>query len=292
MFRLLAAARWGLACCVTIAFIPTAFGQAPAVKPPAFFGAPDGAFNEKTLALPKPKTPEAAVVPFEGAIITKPPPPPKYWSGGVDLGLNGATGNSELFNLLAGFTANRKSSGNLFSSSLVYSYAKQNGAVTQQQALFNARDEILFPGSPWTLFTSTNAEYDEFKNYDFVFGQYAGVGYAIVDNDTLNWRIRAGAGASKQFGGPQNNWVPEGIFGTDFSYKFNDRQSFVASGDYYPNLQRFSQYRVRARAAYQIVLDPQTCTTLRLGVQDRYDSNSGNSQPNDFNYFAALGFTF
>jgi hypothetical protein len=77
-----------------------------------------------------------------------------------------------------------------------------------------------------------------------------------------------------------------------FAYRFNDRQSFVATVDYYPDLSRASRFRIRARAAYQVVIDPASGMALRLGVQERYDSNSGTAQPNDFNYYAALGFNF
>jgi len=31
----------------------------------------------------------------------------------------------------------------------------------------------------------------------------------------------------RQIGGPKDRWVPEMVFGTDFSHKFDDRQSIV-----------------------------------------------------------------
>jgi len=284
--------RFSMFACLLCSIV--ALAQGPA-KPAAFFGAPDGAFNDKTLAMPKPmpaEVPVQAVKTVDDALFPTPAPPPKIWSGSADLGLNGASGNSQLLNLRAGFTANRKTPDNLLTSNFVYAFSKQDGTVTQQQALLNARDEILFPGSPWSLFASTNIEYDEFKSYDFILGLYAGVGYAVLDTETVIWKLRAGAGASRQVGGPRNQWVPEGILGTDFCYRFNERQSFVSTLDYYPDMTRFSQFRVRARAAYQIVVDPESGMAIRLGVQERYDSNSGNGQPNDFTYFAALGFNF
>ena len=86
--------------------------------------------------------------------------------------------------------------------------------------------------------------------------------------------------------------MPELVFGTDYSYKFDDRQSFDLTVDYYPRIDNFSQFRLRARAAYQIILDKDNGITLRLGVQDRYDSNPGGALRNDLNYFATLGFIF
>lgn len=218
--------------------------------------------------------------------------PVKLWSGGGEVGLNGADGNSKLFNLRAGFNARRRADDNLLLADLLYTYAEQNDRVTQNQALFNARDEILFPGSPWSLFASTNVEYDDLKAYDFLVGVYGGAGYQLTRTDVIDWRVRAGAGAVRQVGGPNDRWRPELVFGTDFRYKIDDRQSIVSNLDYYPRADDFGQYRVRARAAYQILLDKSSCTTLRLGVQDRYDSNPGPAKKNDLNYYATLGFSF
>ena len=68
----------------------------------------------------------------------------KIWSGGVEAGVNGQSGNTDVFNLRTGWNLQRKTVDNLLTSDFVYSLAKQEGIETQNQALFNARDEILF----------------------------------------------------------------------------------------------------------------------------------------------------
>jgi hypothetical protein len=256
----------------------------PPVAPP-----PPGQFN---FDPPKPAPAAPAPVFDPTDPLLPPPPPPKIWSGGGELGLNGADGNSQLFAVRAGFHAQRKTADNLFVSDFLYTYARQNGTITQDQALFNARDEILFPGSRWSLFAATNIEYDNLRSYDFLVGVYGGVGYQVLDTARYNWRVRAGAGAVRQIGGPQDRWVPEMVFGTDVTWTISDRQSLVANIDYYPRIDKWGQFRVRARAAYQIVIDPEYGVTLRLGVQDRYDSDPGPARRNDLTYFATLGFTF
>ena len=221
---------------------------------------------------------------------------PKVWSGGGEVGLNGADGNSRLFNLRAGVFAKRKTADNLLVTDFLYSYAEQNSLLTQNQMLFNARDEILFAGTPWSVFGATNIEYDQLRAYRFRIGLYGGVGYLLVDDGQMNWRVRAGAGAVYEYagytGGPDTRWVPEMLLGTDFSYKFDDRQSFETVLDYFPRIDNWSQFRLRARVAYAIVLDKDMGITLRLGAQNRYDSNPGNSRANDLTYFATLGFSF
>jgi putative salt-induced outer membrane protein YdiY len=221
---------------------------------------------------------------------------PKIWSGGGEIGTNGASGNTDLFAFRAGLNAKRKTTDNLLVADFLYTYANLNSVLTQNQALFNARDEILFAGTPWSLFASTNIEYDELRAYRIRVGIYGGVGYQVIDNDTTNWRLRAGAGAVREIAGyargPASRWVPELVFGTDYSYKFDDRQSFEFTLDYYPRVDDFSRFRLRARAAYQIILDKENGIALRLGAQDRYDSDPGPARRNDLTYFATLGFKF
>jgi hypothetical protein len=62
--------------------------------------------------------------------------------------------------------------------------------------------------------------------------------------------------------------------------------------DVYPNLSQLGQYRVRARAGYEIVIDPTRGMVLRLGLQERYDSSPGNAKRNDVSYFTSLLFKF
>ena len=220
------------------------------------------------------------------------PAPRKIWSGSVEAGINGQTGNTEVVNVRTGISGQRKTDDNFFTSSMAYSLSRQSGVTTQNQMLLNARDEVLFSGSPWSLFASTNVEYDQFRPYDFLIGVYGGLGYTVLDNDQTLFKLRAGAGAVRRVGGPDEKWTPEAIFGFDFNHKFTDRQSFVSSVDYYPSLDKFSNYRIRAQAAYEIIVDPTMGMALRFGAQERFDSNPGPAKRNDLNYFATLAFKF
>lgn len=220
------------------------------------------------------------------------PPPKKIWSGSVEAGVNGQSGNTDVINLRTGISGQRKTDDNVFTTSMLYSLSRQEGITTQNQMLLNARDEVLFAGTPWSIFASTNIEYDQFRPYDFLIGVYGGVGYTVLDNDQTLFKLRAGAGAVKRVGGPDEKWTPEALLGFDYNYKFTDRQSFVSSLDYYPSLDHFSHYRIRAQAAYEVIVDPTMGMALRIGAQTRYDSNPGPAKRNDLNYFATLAFKF
>ena len=273
----------------------------PWPSPPAgsgnFFGAPPKQpFDEKAV-FPGPQSglppPDREVKIPDGSL---PPPPPRRWRGGVEFGLNGAQGDVNILNVRLAAFADRKTEDNLFHVDFLSTLNQQNGDVRQNQALLNARDEILFPGSPWSLFSAVQVEYDEFRAYDLRVGTYGGLGYKWIDNGATLFKTRAGAGAVREFntprGGPKDRWVPESVFGFDFLHRFSDRQRFLSSVDVYPSLSQLGEYRVRARAAYEILIAPEYGMVLRLGVQERFDSHPGAGQNNALNYFTTVMFRF
>lgn len=292
-------------CLLLVAASPLALqAQTTRVKPPpggaGYFGAADAnsftpasAFNIAEVPVPPPAPPaEEPAVAGDGVFAT-PAPPPKLWKGSFEAGLNGASGNSELINVRTGWNADRVTPTNIFHTDFLYAYGRQTGLLTQNQALFNARDEILFPGSSYTLFAATNIEYDELRAFHTRIGVYGGVGYILVNNDTTLFKIRGGAGAVYEIGEPENQWVPEMVFGYDFRYRIAKRHAFVSNLDYYPRIDDWSNFRINARAAYEIMIDPDIGLALRLGVQSRYDSDPGpNIRKNDLNYFTTLAFNF
>jgi hypothetical protein len=261
---------------------------------------PDSLFPKKAepppVVLPPPVLPgqDGPPGPDGGLLPPKPVPPPKYWSGGADLGLNGATGNSDLVNVRGGWNVRRRSERNSLTSDFQYIYSQQNGSLRTHQALLNSRDEILFPGTRWLAFGASQIEYDQLRSYRFRVGTYLGTGYSVVDQPDLVFKVRAGAGATREFGveGVQDRWVPEMLYGYDFRYKMNERSTFVSIVDIYPRLDALGQLRARARAAYEYVLDPKTGAVMRLGIQERYDSDPGTAKRNDLNYFVTFGFKF
>ena len=276
----------------------SAFAQAPLPAPPGgagYFGAPaNQPFTDKTVFVP-PATPPApsAVLPgVEAAGGGLLPKLPKYWSGSADLGLNGSSGNSEVLNIRTSVNARRKTDANIFTTDFIYTLSQQGELTNTNQAIYNARDEILFGTSPWSLYASTLVEYDELRDLNFRVGVYGGASYRVIDDDDVTFKVRAGAGALREIGGPKDRWVPELAFGFDYKYHLNDRNSFLAILDYYPRVDDFGKYRIRARAAYENVIDKENCIILRLGIQDRYDSDPGTSKRNDLSYFATLGVKF
>jgi hypothetical protein len=285
---------------VVMALAPSAQAQLKEVE----FRAPakPEPFNEKALAFPGPASAGTKPEPFNEKTLTFPGPasagtkgpkePPPLWCGGVEFGLSGSEGNSDVFNARLGASAKRQTDSNIFNTDLLYRLSRQNSVTSANNALFNVRDEVLFADSPWGLFLAGQVEYDEFRAYDFRVASHTGVAYGFFRTSWLSLRGRLGAGASREVGGPNDRWVPEGLLGMDGYMELTSRQRLVGSVDYYPDLGHFGEYRVRARAAYEILVDPDWGLTLRLGAQERYDSNPGPAKRNDIDYFATFLFKF
>lgn len=249
-------------------------------------------------SLPPPEIPSVLPADTSGPDggLLPPKPAPRIWHGTAEAGTNGASGNTDIFNARGGWNVRRKTERNLFTTDFVYMYSQQDGEVTQQAALFNARDEILFPGSRWSVFAANQIEYDELRAYTFRVGEYIGAGYKVRDDKQGLLRFRIGAGATRELGYANDNapdmWVPEGVLGYDLRYRFDPKNAIVSIVDYYPRLDQWGQFRLRARVAYEWVIDPNTGTVIRLGVQERYDSNPGDALRNDLTYFATFGINF
>ena len=239
--------------------------------------------------------PDPAVMIPDGSLPV-PPKPPKIWKGGVEFGINGNEGNSDVVSLRFAANADRKTDSNLFHIDLLYAFTNQDGTTKQNQAFLNARDEILFKGTPWSIFSALQVEYDELRAYDLRAGVYTGLSYLWLKDSTTLFKTRLGFGVVREVdtvaGGSPDRWVPEAVIGDDFNYRFTDRQGFVSGMDIYPNLSQLGQFRVRARAGYEILIDPTHGLVLRLGIQERYDSSPGDAKRNDFSYFTSLMLKF
>lgn len=211
----------------------------------------------------------------------------EIWDYGAELGLNGSEGNAQALSVLASLNGKRETEGNLFEWDLKYGKSQSGGLETQHYALFNSRWDWKFTPI-WFLYNKDTLEYDEFKAFDLRLGLSGGLGRHLVKTDITTLTARLGAGVSREFGGPDDSWVPEANFGGDFEHKLSPRQKLKLTTDYYPAWERFSDYRLVTNAYWEILLSEETNLSLKLGAVDRYDSTPNGALANDIDYFVTL----
>lgn len=233
------------------------------------------------------------------AKIPPPPAPPdpdsfwQGWKGSAELGVNGSSGNTESLNIRGGLGFVRETTETKTTSSFNYNYATDDGNKSKDNARFDIRNDWLPQGdSKWRPFVLGAIEYDQFQNWDYRFSAAAGLGYELIKTDKVLLLPRAGLGFSKEIGGSDNKFHIEGLLGVDFEYTIDDRSKFFASGDSYWVLDEIPDYRLWLRAGYQILVDPSSNLSLKLGVEDRYDSSPEGRKRSDFTYFALLVYNF
>ena len=209
------------------------------------------------------------------------------WNFGSELGINGSAGNAAAFSILVGANFKRETEGNVLEGNLKYGKTQTQGLETQHFALVNSRWDRKFDDIQF-LYNKNTLEYDEFKAFDIRFVLSGGYGYNIIKSETTAFTGRFGAGASREFGGPDDDWVPESNFGIDFERQVTKRQKVKLTSDYYPAWQDYRDYRLITDVSWEILLDEAANLSLKLGAIDRYDSTPNGRQHNDVDYFATL----
>ncbi len=214
------------------------------------------------------------------------------WNGGFDFGINGTEGNSKNLNLRFQGDGEKENELGLTKWNFLYSLATAGSVRTTNRAILNARQEWKLKDPNYAIYNTWQLEFDEFRAFDFRLAAFLGLSRTFIKNDATLFKGRFGAGASREFGGPNDDWVPELNIGWDFDHKISDRQKFKSSVDIFPDISDFGEYRAQANLAYELLIDPSRNMYLKLGLVDRYDSTPEGRKANDVEYFAALSWKY
>ena len=218
--------------------------------------------------------------------------PKDGWSNSAELGINGSAGNAESFSFQTGTRLKRKSDFTLFDLRLTHNRTTASGLETQNNALMYSDFERFLGKSPWSLFVKNGLEYDEFKSFDLRYFINSGIGYNFYNTDDLKLITRFGAGTSREFGGPDDRWVPEALFGFDYEHQVTKRNKLIAKVDYFPEWTDFNNFRLVSDISWEYLIDDDGNLSVKLGALDRYDSTPNGSKANDVNYSALLLYKF
>jgi hypothetical protein len=241
-------------------------------------------------AEPETAEPEAVETPVEEIgedVIIKSP-----WCGSVELGLSGSDGNNDIFNLRSGFDLKRKTDWSTFTFDLDYKNDSTDNVQTANRLFIEERLEWSPQKNRWSWYAHGTTEYDEFKDFNSRIAGDAGLTYDFFKSDAGRFAGRFGLGTSREIGGTNDDWIPEGSFGLDLEREISKLQSLEMSVDYFPDLSNFGDCRIQTKFDYKIVIDAEMNLALKLGLLDNYDSTPGDALHNDLDYTAALLWSF
>lgn len=206
------------------------------------------------------------------------------WSISFELGINGNQGNSDTLNLTSGLDLEQKN--DLITNSIRFRYnqATADGTETKNNAMLKLGHERQLGDTPWSLFARNDYIYDRFKAFDLRIVLNGGLGYTFFTSEVSTLKGRFGAGASREIGGPDNDWVPEAVLGLDYKRQLTQRQKLTAIFDYYPQIDNFNDFRMITDVSWELLVDDEANLSLKLSVLDEYDSTPNGRKPNDLNY--------
>lgn len=225
---------------------------------------------------------------FEGVIQ-----PSEVWDGSFAFGLNGKTGNSENIDINLELGLNREDDRAITDVLITYFYSSNDIATTVDRLFAQARQDRKLANPNFSWYFMGSYEWDRFRDFDYRVALHSGLGILLYEFDDHSLRSRVGAGASKEFGGTMDDWIPELQFGLDWERQLTARTKLYSNLDLYPNIEDFSDYRLNVRAGFETLLDETLDMRLRAFVFNRYDSTPGvGFNSNDMDYGLALVFGF
>lgn len=212
------------------------------------------------------------------------------WSSLLRFGVNGSEGNSERLNAQLEFDTTRQSSRGTFNLNANYILNTTDGERTRNRLFLNARNEWRAQKGRLDAFLQGGAEFDEFRDFDVRASTGGGISYRWIDNDKTRLNTRLGAGASREFGGPNEDVIPEAILALVVRHKIDERQSVFGSAELFPDLNDLGEFRSVLEGRYDIKITEDL--TLNFRLQHRFDSDTQRAENADLDYSITLTYGF
>lgn len=222
------------------------------------------------------------------------------WDSSLELGINGGSGNSESFNISGGFDMKNETESTVKKIGFKYINNKSNSLRVAHNARLNLDWERKFATSTvsgirpskWSWFVKNTYQFDEFRPFDLRIAVNSGVGYKFLDSEIQSLKGRFGAGTSKEFGGTNGQWIPEALFGLDYRRQLSKKQHLESTVDYFPSWEDYADFRVVTDLSWILLLDAETDLSLKLNINDQYDSTPTGGKANDLFYSLLLLWKF
>jgi putative salt-induced outer membrane protein YdiY len=209
------------------------------------------------------------------------------WERRLEVGVNGAQGNSDFFNVLGGLSLGFENDYHRWAIEARYRLNEKDGEKSAHSAFASVAKDWLHPGRLWFPFLETRYDYDEFQDWDHRLSGTAGVGYTFLDRKRFELLGRAGLGASRTWGSEDERIAPEALLGLEGDWAIAERQKLSFYTKLFLDLAETGEYRNLSGAAWVIALNDEL--SLKLGAENRYESRvEGDAERNDLRYVGSL----
>ncbi|MEC7407829.1 MAG: DUF481 domain-containing protein [Planctomycetota bacterium] len=214
------------------------------------------------------------------------------WDSQAELGLDGSSGNASTLGIHTGLESKRTTKYFDVGFDFDYRQTQTRRSTTEDNGRVSSDFDRVFQGTSHAAFTNFGAEWDRFKAFDLRLNLNGGYGYYWIRSDDASLVTRFGAGASREIGAPNDDWIPEAVFGLESDRKWSERYSTKQKIEYFPAWEDFSNFRLVADWSWEASLDEADKLRLKLSVNNRYDSTPQGARRNDLYYSLLLLYKF
>ena len=218
----------------------------------------------------------------------------RIWSGRVELGLDGARGNSDSFNFLGLTSATRKTETNKVVLNAQGHFEEDNGLRSENEFKASGRYEWKFRGK-WNTFVRGELETDEFEEVNLRSSIIVGLGKTFLETERQEFSARIGIGFLRE-DFKSAEMVTDLIMGFGYDYALKVRESFRLTHDLnlYSTLDEpLKGYRIVTNTAGELSLSGNDHWKLRGGVMQEFDEKPlPDVDGLDVTYYLNLGYTW
>ncbi len=215
------------------------------------------------------------------------------WSHRIEIAASGTEGNARTGTFRGAFSATRSTELTKASFSMSYQYGTQDSSVVQERFVTSGRLDRLMKESRWRSFLTGSFETDRFRDWDIRLTGGGGFGYQLVKDEKTDLLARGGLSLAQDIGGLDESVRSEAILGLDLTRTISERQKIVGAVDFLPTIGELDQFRLNARVSWEILLDPESRLSLRIGGENRYDTTArAGARRNDTSYYAGIAVEF
>ena len=212
------------------------------------------------------------------------------WRRSAQLGVNGAEGNSQNVSGLVGFDLRRDDEVRRWSIDGRYTYASDGGSKSTNEGFLQTTHDWKLEDRPWFPFVDGRYDFDEFQDWDHRLSAHTGLGRTLLDGEgPLEILGRIGPGVSRTFGSEDDRTVPELLAGLQGTWTISERQRLTFYTKFFADLDEVGEYRNLSGAAWVVDVDPRRGISLKLGLDNRYESRvTDDADRDDLTYYGSL----
>ena len=214
------------------------------------------------------------------------------WKRSIEMGLSGASGNSETKDLRAGVNLGYEDETRRWKFEARYLFSEQDHDTSQNNFRTILNRDFLLPNSRWFFFAGGRYDWDDFQNWEHRLTLGAGPGYEFLTSESFNLRGRIGPSLTIQRG-DDDDVKGEMLLGLEAVWRISEAQTLNLSNSIFPALSDPGEFRNVTNADWIVQLSERYRLALKLGLENDYDSSvDSDTEKNDLKYYGSLLYSF